>query len=734
MMKKVFLIVMFLLGCGAMLKQSNAQGVNYVYDTIGPDIVACSGSVVTLARPLPPTNGYVYWCFWYVGDTNSNSYVLFDTVYSVAFAGVDVSVWLRIAVIDTTSGTSVVREVIWKRFQIHKEIIELRDTLVSCGSYLWHKPSGGTEVLTNSGDYRDTVSTALCSKQVHMLHLTIPTGDTIYYPDRWCLPGHRWKDTIFDDNQGQYLYNRDTIIGIAHCPVTDVIIVPDSNRFPLLNDIIEERACNSFDWWLNGQLRDHSEAIPNRDSTEIYRGPFRGDEINSDGCYKYYRLHLILKPIKHGIDTVVACDSLLWQDNITYSNSTTTPTHTIERPFSAGCDSLVHLNLTINRSSTSEEYQSACDRYRWHDSVYYTESGRYMFDDSSNAEGCTHTVWLNLEINHTVIGDTLRTSACDSYFWNGKPYSYREELDTINNIQDSHIYRNATVKGCDSIVYLDLRLGKNNYFETSEAACEKYTWNRNGHEYSQSGVYGDTVNNDWGCSNYYQLNLTINHIQEVVESKVVCGSKYFWDEMQRTYYESGTHEGTVDDEGCTKKMLYLTLLGIETPPVQDLKEKYLAGYDDCMMLIYPRESDAPEYFYQWQSNGRAIEGETKQYFKFHPSERRGDTITVAVSGIEFGKLDTCHSVSRPYPVPDPGPIKVMAQPNPNRGRFSVTLTEEDDPVVEAVLYNAYGTKVTAVRASAGVAYFDEALQPGMYLVVVTTQRGKTYTDKVVVDY
>ena len=356
-----------------------------------------------------------------------------------------------------------------------------------------------------------------------------------------------------------------------------------------------------------------------------------------------------------------------------------------------------------------------------------------MFDDSSNAEGCTHTVWLNLEINHTVIGDTLRTSACDSYFWNGKPYSYREELDVIINIQDSHIYRNATVNGCDSIVYLDLRLGKNNYFETSDSACEKYTWN-NGHEYSQSGVYGDTVNNDLGCSNYYQLNLTINHIQEVVESKVVCGSKYFWDEMQRTYYESGTHEGTVDYEGCTKKMLYLTLLGIETPPVQDLKEKFLAGYDDCMMLIYPRESDAPEYFYQWQSNGRAIEGETKQYFKFHPSERRGDTITVAVSGIEFGKLDTCHSVSRPYPVPDPGPIKVMAQPNPNRGRFSVTLTEEDDPVVEAVLYNAYGTKVTAVRASAGVAYFDEALQPGMYLVVVTTQRGKTYTDKVVVDY
>ena len=318
MMKKVFLIVMFLLGCGAMLNQSNAQGVNYVYDTIGPDIVACSGSVVTLARPMPPTNGYVYWCFWYVGDTNSNSYVLFDTIYSVAFAGVDVSVWLRIAVIDTTSGTSVVREVIWKRFQIHKEIIELRDTLVSCGSYLWHKPSGGTEVLTNSGDYRDTVSTALCSKQVHMLHLTIPRGLDTTVTTPWCFPNHHWRDVtlgvpISIGGRTGYLFEHDTIGG---CRVTDTIIVTTPRH--TIYDTVETSACEFFVWPLTGE------------SLYLSGSYFRQTGLlTSLGCDSIRVLNLRIDTTKRGDDTIIACDSYKWIDSITYVNSTSTPTHTI---------------------------------------------------------------------------------------------------------------------------------------------------------------------------------------------------------------------------------------------------------------------------------------------------------------------------------------------------------------------------------------------------------------------
>ena len=712
MMKKVFLIVMILLGCGAVM-QAKAQSVPYYYDSIG--VGACSGSVVTLSAPHATSflvRNSIY--RWYWNDTiSSNEDTSHQSSISFQFNGADMVVWSQRT--DYNRIPAVV-SVTWTIFYIHKEIIELSDTRVACGSYVWYKPSGDTTVLTNSGDYQDTVLTT-CTKQIYTLHLTIPTGLDTTITTPWCHPNHIWRGVTFGDfdsirgNRG-HLFVHDSM----GCPVTDTIIVTNPVHEEFYG-IVNEVACDSFVWSVDGLTYTSSEVT----------APKRTGLLTSLGCDSMQVLNLTIDTTKHRYDTVERCDSYKWLDSNTYVNSTNTPIYTIVDTNSI-CDTVAHLILTINRSTTSEETQRACDSYTWHDSTY-TASDTIRFV-TTNADGCDSTIWLNLEVNYTGIGETKRDTACDSYYWDGEQYSFKEELDII---RDTHIHKYATDKGCDSIFYLELRLGRNTYDTLDTAACVRCFWR--GREYLSSGVYQDYGPNPTGCKDYYQLNLTINHVQEYGEPMTVCGSEYIWDKTQDKYYESGTYKGDIDYVNCTQAVLYLTLLGIETPPETDLVVKDLDGYDDCKMLIYPRKSsDTLDYFYQWQSNGQDIPGATRQYFKFQPSKYRGQLITVAVSGIEFGKLDMCYSVSGPYLVPYLGPIKVVAQPNPNRGRFTVTLTEEDDPVAEAVLYNAYGTKVATVRASAGVAHFDEALQPGMYLVVVTTQSGKTYTDKVVVDY
>jgi hypothetical protein len=95
--------------------------------------------------------------------------------------------------------------------------------------------------------------------------------------------------------------------------------------------------------------------------------------------------------------TITACDSYTWPANgeiYTVSGSyIDTLTNT------AGCDSIMTLNLTVNRSTTSSESITACDSYTWPaNGLTYTVSGLYI-DTLTNVAGCDSVVTLDLIIN-----------------------------------------------------------------------------------------------------------------------------------------------------------------------------------------------------------------------------------------------------------------------------------------------------------------------------------------------
>ena len=73
-----------------------------------------------------------------------------------------------------------------------------------------------------------------------------------------------------------------------------------------------------------------------------------------------------------GVDVQEHCDTYTWIDGNTYTASNNTATFTLTN--SAGCDSVVTLDLTINNSNTGVDIQEHCDTYTWIDGNTYTAS------------------------------------------------------------------------------------------------------------------------------------------------------------------------------------------------------------------------------------------------------------------------------------------------------------------------------------------------------------------------
>jgi len=217
-----------------------------------------------------------------------------------------------------------------------------------------------------------------------------------------------------------------------------------------------------------------------------------------------------------GVDVQTACDSYTWIDGNVYTASNNTATDTLRN--SAGCDSIVTLNLTINNASTGTDAQTACDSYTWIDGNVYTASNNTATHTLTNVVGCDSVVTLNLTINNASTGTDAQT-ACDSYTWiDGNVY-------TVSNNTATHTLTNAV--GCDSVVTLNLTINNASTGTDAQTACDSYTW-IDGNVYTASNnTATHTLTNAVGCDSVVTLNLTINNASTGTDAQTACDS-YTW--------------------------------------------------------------------------------------------------------------------------------------------------------------------------------------------------------------
>jgi hypothetical protein len=147
------------------------------------------------------------------------------------------------------------------------------------------------------------------------------------------------------------------------------------------------------------------------------------------------------------IDSIIGCNSYTWIDGNTYTTSNSSATQLLST--SHGCDSLVKLNLSMHFNSASTEVQTGCDAYTWIDGNTYTSSNNTAMHTLTSSAGCDSVITLNLVMNTSSAGTDAQT-ACNNYTWiDGNTY-------TASNSTATHILVNSA--GCDSVMTLNLTI------------------------------------------------------------------------------------------------------------------------------------------------------------------------------------------------------------------------------------------------------------------------------------
>ena len=152
------------------------------------------------------------------------------------------------------------------------------------------------------------------------------------------------------------------------------------------------------------------------------------------------------------------------------TNYNASGSYTYHTTNAAGCDSTAILVLTVlNATSSNAMIVSICSNslpYVWNGNSY-TTSGTYVYH-TTNAAGCDSTATLNLTVND-IFTSVTEIKVCDAqmpYVWNDISYSspgtYTITLvshvgcDSVATLQltvVAPVVQNATIKGCDSILY-----------------------------------------------------------------------------------------------------------------------------------------------------------------------------------------------------------------------------------------------------------------------------------------
>ena len=231
-------------------------------------------------------------------------------------------------------------------------------------------------------------------------------------------------------------------------------------------------------------------------------------------------------------DTQEACESFTWIDGNTYTDDNTTATFVTTN--AAGCDSTITLDLTILESSSSTDIHEVCDEFTWIDGNTYTENNNNATFTTTNTAGCDSVITLNLTINNLTTLDagidqtvcegtdiTLTATGAAVYDWdddiqNGVPFNaqlgsntYTVEGTDANGCEDE---QSVTITGTP---YPEL------IFEVTDPACQgessgnivavasngtapySFVWNNGTLQAENNGVgagtYEVTVTDDNGC-------------------------------------------------------------------------------------------------------------------------------------------------------------------------------------------------------------------------------------------
>ncbi|KAB1065598.1 T9SS type A sorting domain-containing protein [Salibacter halophilus] len=438
---------------------------------------------------------------------------------------------------------------------------------VVCDSYI--SPSGN-HTWYSSGTYMDTIFNSTGCDSIITINLTVNNSSSASISpvvcDSYTSPSGNYTWTT----SGTYI---DTIPNSVGCDSiitvnltvqsngsTQNIVVCDTNSYtwpvnlqtyPLsgtyTTTLSNVAGCDSI-ITLNLEINNSTTAnispvvcnnynSPSENHTWTTSGTYMDTISNTAGCDSIITINLTVNNSNAGSQSEIACDSYTWPaSNQTYTSSgnyTTTLTN------SNGCDSVVTLNLTVNNSTSASIFPIVCSSFTSPSGNYtWTSSGTYQ-DTISNSVGCDSIITVNLTVNNNTGSQT--ETVCNSYTWPANNQTYNSSGNYTTTLTNSN--------GCDSVATLNLTVNDSTSASISPVVCNNYNSPSGNYTWTTSGTYMDTIPNTLGCDSIITVNLTVNN-NTGSQNETVCNS-YTWPANNQTYTSSGNYSTTLTNSaGC----------------------------------------------------------------------------------------------------------------------------------------------------------------------------------------
>ena len=334
---------------------SNNSATWILTNAAGCDSTVTLDLTITNSNSGTDTQGACDTYTWIDGNTytvsnNSATWILTNA------AGCDSTVTLDLTITNSNTGT---------------------DTQSACDTYTWI--DGNTYTATNNSATVMLSTIDGCDSLV-TLDLTINNSYSTTDVQGAC-DSYTWIDgNTYTTSNNTASFMLSSMTGCDSLVTLDLTI--DNS----LVGTDAQSACDSYTW-IDGVTYTSS----NNTATILLTA--------SGGCDSLVTLDLTIGNSNTGIDTQNACDTYTWIDGNTYTTSNNSATWILTN--ASGCDSTVTLDLTITNSNSGTDTQTACDTYTWIDGNTYTTSNNSATWILTNTAGCDSTVTLDLTINNT---------------------------------------------------------------------------------------------------------------------------------------------------------------------------------------------------------------------------------------------------------------------------------------------------------------------------------------------
>ncbi|MCX6231347.1 MAG: gliding motility-associated C-terminal domain-containing protein [Bacteroidetes bacterium] len=164
----------------------------------------------------------------------------------------------------------------------------------------------------------------------------------------------------------------------------------------------------------------------------------------------------------------------------------------------------------------------------------YSSAGIYHDTLLSNI-GCDSIITCNLTVNPTKF-TTLNQAICQ-----GEVFSVG-----IHNYSNTGIYKDTIVSysGCDSIITTHLTVNPKKQLTINPSICQGKSFVVGLHNYTSAGTYRDTLLTSFGCDSIVIINLSVNPNKQTSTNPVICQGEVF-NIGTHTYTAAGTYIDTL---------------------------------------------------------------------------------------------------------------------------------------------------------------------------------------------